>query len=109
MYYCIAGLDTLTWRDPCRFPESPSAPRKWTARYHIWNTSFIASEDADHDDEVGQDAEVGQDGEDGHDGEVGQDGEAGHNGGGDHDGEVGHDDDYLVRVPPRPEPRLASR
>ena len=43
MHYCTAGLGTLTWRDPCRFPESPSAPRKWTARYHIWNTSFISS------------------------------------------------------------------
>ena len=89
MYFtCIAGLDTLTWRDPCRFPESPSAPRKWTARYHIWNTSFIAPED---------------DGEVDHGDEVGHDGEAGH------DGEIGHDDDYLVRVPPLPEPRLASR
>ena len=85
VYYCIAGLDTLTWRDPCRFPESPSAPRKWTARYHIWNTSFIASEDDDQNGEVDDD------------------------GGGDHDGEVDHDDDYLVRVPPLPEPRLASR
>ena len=35
--YCSEASDTLTWRDPCRFPGLPSAPRIWTARYHIWN------------------------------------------------------------------------
>ena len=38
-----------------------------------------------------------------------QDGVGDHGGKVDHNGEVGRDDDYLVRVPPLPDPRLASR
>ena len=88
--YITAELDTLTWRDPCRFPGSPSAPRKWTARYHIWNTGLSYQEDDDGG------------GHDGHHGDVGHDDDVFH------DDDVDHDDYYLVRVPPLPEPRLAS-